>query len=110
MIEQGGLKVFRENLPRHLPRFAMSTQATAIDSVTILIALQGYHIEKQIFAKEELQNLEADIDDSLRRAGGANYDLGNIRTGVQAGKSTDLKNAVRIFEPLVPSSVGFLGG
>lgn len=59
-----------------------------------LFRIQGYHIEKQIFGKEELQNLEADIDESLRRAGGANYDLGNIRTGVQAGKSTDLKNAV----------------
>ena len=38
--------------------------------------------------------MEQEIDDALKKAGGANYDLGNTRTGVQAGSSQALKSSV----------------
>jgi hypothetical protein len=38
---------------------------------------QGYHIEKQIFERSDLDTLEADLDAMLKTAGGANYDMGS---------------------------------
>ncbi|GJP51777.1 hypothetical protein CLOM_g10919 [Closterium sp. NIES-68] len=58
---------------------------------------QGFHIEKQLYEREALAGLEKDIDDSLKRAGGANYDMGNIRMGVQAGNSDSYKSASKKF-------------
>eukprot|EP00850_Spirogloea_muscicola_P015816 SM000124S25948 [mRNA] locus=s124:231059:232714:- [translate_table: standard] len=63
----------------------------------LLRPVQGYHIEKQIYDREALQGLEQELDTLLKKAGGANYDLGNTRTGVQAGNAQDLKNASKNF-------------
>lgn len=38
--------------------------------------LQGYHVEKQIFERSELEGLEAALDADLKKAAGANYDMG----------------------------------
>ena len=38
--------------------------------------IQGYHVEKQIFERSELPALEAELDAMLKKAGGANYDMG----------------------------------
>eukprot|EP00475_Leptophrys_vorax_P045699 TRINITY_DN9579_c0_g1_i1.p1 TRINITY_DN9579_c0_g1~~TRINITY_DN9579_c0_g1_i1.p1 ORF type:complete len:224 (+),score=24.22 TRINITY_DN9579_c0_g1_i1:439-1110(+) len=58
---------------------------------------KGYHIEKQIYERDELAGLEKEIDDMLKKAGGANYDLGNQRMGVQAGNSDSYKMASKKF-------------
>ena len=52
---------------------------------------QGYHIEKQLYEMDALKNLEEEIDAALLSAGGANYDLGNSRSGVKGGNSDALK-------------------
>jgi hypothetical protein len=39
----------------------------------------------------------ADVDDALTRAAGANYDLGNTRTGVKAGATASIKSASKQF-------------
>ena len=59
---------------------------------------QGYHIEKQVYERDALAGLEAEIDASLKKAGGANYDLGNQHAGVQAGNSNAIKAAVSMSE------------
>ena len=41
--------------------------------------------------------LREDIKNALVQAGGANYDLGNIRSGVQAGATGAIKNASKSF-------------
>ena len=43
---------------------------------------------------DDLKNLEEEIDTALLRAGGANYDLGNSRSGVKGGNSDALKAEV----------------
>lgn len=58
---------------------------------------KGYHIEKQIYEREELAGLEQEIDTMLKKAGGANYDLGNQRMGVQAGNSDSYKSLSKQF-------------
>uniref|UniRef100_A0A7S0MP50 ADF-H domain-containing protein n=1 Tax=Pyramimonas obovata TaxID=1411642 RepID=A0A7S0MP50_9CHLO len=58
---------------------------------------KGYHIEKQIFDRPELDGLEAELDTMLKKAGGANYDMGNINAGVKAGDSAAIKNASKSF-------------
>jgi len=58
---------------------------------------KGYHVEKQIFERSDLDTLEADLDAMLKTAGGANYDMGNINAGVKAGDSAAIKNASKSF-------------
>lgn len=60
---------------------------------------KGYHIEKQIYERDALEGLEGEIDAELKKAGGANYDMGNTRTGAKAGQSSALKDqSKRFFE------------
>ncbi|CAI7867848.1 unnamed protein product [Closterium sp. NIES-53] len=58
---------------------------------------KGFHIEKQLYEREALASLQKDIDDTLKMAGGANYDMGNIRMGVQAGNSDSYKSLSKKF-------------
>ena len=50
--------------------------------------MQGYHVEKQIFERSELEGLEEALDKDLTKAAGANYDMGafmSLKYCVQAG-------------------------
>jgi len=58
---------------------------------------KGHHIEKQIYEREELDGLQEEIDSLLKKAGGANYDMGNMRSGVQAGASKSYKQSSKEF-------------
>mmetsp|Transcript_3615 Transcript_3615/g.7063 ORF Transcript_3615/g.7063 Transcript_3615/m.7063 type:complete len:274 (-) Transcript_3615:190-1011(-) len=58
---------------------------------------KGYHVEKQIFERSELEGLEAALDADLKKAAGANYDMGNINSGVKAGGTSGIKNASKEF-------------
>lgn len=58
---------------------------------------KGTHVEKAVMERSELDTLEADIMDLITKAGGANYDLGNIRSGVQAGGTGSIKSASKDF-------------
>eukprot|EP00270_Netrium_digitus_P001684 TRINITY_DN1184_c0_g1_i1.p1 TRINITY_DN1184_c0_g1~~TRINITY_DN1184_c0_g1_i1.p1 ORF type:complete len:224 (-),score=40.86 TRINITY_DN1184_c0_g1_i1:244-915(-) len=58
---------------------------------------KGFHVEKQIYDRDSLKGLEEEIDSLLKKAGGANYDLGNTRTGAQAGNSEHLKSQSKNF-------------
>lgn len=64
---------------------------------TCATLFKGYHIEKQVFERDALASLEDDINADLKKAGGANYDLGNVRSGVQAGQSDVMKSASKKF-------------
>ena len=57
----------------------------------------GFHIEKSLYGREDLENLAEEIDKDLKKAGGANYDLGNSRSGVQAGGSASYKATSKAF-------------
>ena len=57
----------------------------------------GFHIEKSLYVREDLENLAEEIDKDLEKAGGANYDLGNSRSGVQAGGSASYKATSKAF-------------
>ena len=63
----------------------------------LLGVLQGTHITLELSERAQLQGLEAEMDAALKRAGGANYDLGNTRSGVQAGASASVKSASKLF-------------
>jgi hypothetical protein len=76
---------------------AMKRGKVTIHKKSCAELFKGYHIEKQIYEKEELNTLEAEIDAMLKKAGGANYDLGNSRMGVQAGNSVNYKQESRDF-------------
>ena len=41
--------------------------------------------------RDELATLAVDIAEDILKAGGANYDLGNIRSGVSAGATGSIK-------------------
>ena len=58
---------------------------------------KGYHIEKQLYERRELTGLDAEIEVLLKKAGGANYDLGNTRSGIQKGNASDYKKATKEF-------------
>eukprot|EP00897_Mesotaenium_endlicherianum_P000988 jgi/Mesen1/10890/ME000935S10224 len=59
---------------------------------------KGYHIEKQIYEREALDSLADDIDADLKKAGGANYDLGNTKAPpVPAGHSPAMKSESKKF-------------
>lgn len=60
-------------------------------------AFQGTHVCFSVLERAALATLAADVDDALARAGGANYDLGNTRAGVQGGHSGALKSASKQF-------------
>ena len=57
----------------------------------------GTHVELAIYEREELNSLDADVDAKLKKAGGANYDLGNSRSGVKAGASQSYKATSKAF-------------
>jgi hypothetical protein len=40
---------------------------------------KGYHIEKQLYERSELEGLEALLDADLKKAAGANYDMGTAQ-------------------------------
>ena len=58
---------------------------------------KGFHIEKGIYERRELNGLEAELDVLLKKAGGANYDLGNTRSGISKGNASDYKKATKEF-------------
>mmetsp|Transcript_29083 Transcript_29083/g.35322 ORF Transcript_29083/g.35322 Transcript_29083/m.35322 type:complete len:222 (+) Transcript_29083:105-770(+) len=58
---------------------------------------KGFHIEKQLFESVPVEELQAEIEDLLKKAGGANYDLGNSRSGVKAGASSSVKASSKQF-------------
>ena len=103
-------------LRRTLQRRRRCLVAPAGGALTRLI-LQGTHLTFQISDRAALATLEgalaakpratepqtharpraADVDDALTRAAGANYDLGNTRTGVKAGATASIKSASKQF-------------
>eukprot|EP00854_Cymbomonas_tetramitiformis_P014283 gene14283-16892_t len=58
---------------------------------------KGFHIEKQIYDRDGLEGLSEELDALLKKAGGANYDLGNERSGVKAGASSSYKSQSKEF-------------
>jgi len=58
---------------------------------------KGFHIEKAIYERRELVGLEAELDLLLKKAGGANYDLGNTRSGIQKGNAAEYKKNTKEF-------------
>ena len=40
------------------------------------LCVQGFHIEKQLYERSELEGLSALLDADLKKAAGANYDMG----------------------------------
>jgi len=58
---------------------------------------RGFHIEKALYERRELVGLESELDVLLKKAGGANYDLGNTRSGIQKGNASDYKKATKEF-------------
>jgi hypothetical protein len=52
---------------------------------------KGHHVSLHISEREELATLADDIQNAIVKAGGANYDLGNIRSGVSAGAAASIK-------------------
>ena len=57
----------------------------------------GFHIEKAIYERAELDNLGDELDSKLKAAAGANYDLGNIRSGATGTGSVSYKNKSKEF-------------
>eukprot|EP00899_Mesostigma_viride_P012757 jgi/Mesvir1/21482/Mv03932-RA.1 len=57
---------------------------------------KGYHIEKQIYEREELNGLAEKLEQQLKVAAGANYDMGNRGVEVDT-KAADYKNASKEF-------------
>ena len=71
---------------------------------------KGHHIEVGMYEREELDGLEAKIDAELKKAGGANYDLGNTRTGSVGSGAGSYKNTSKVSvwvdpPPLLPRMV-----
>ena len=58
---------------------------------------KGHHVSLAVMERCELDSLAERIKEALVKAGGANYDLGNIRSGVQAGGTGAIKNASKSF-------------
>jgi len=58
---------------------------------------KGFHIEKQLFERKELVGLDTELEVLLKKAGGANYDLGNTRSGIQKGNASEYKKATKEF-------------
>ena len=63
----------------------------------VLELFKGTHVEKAIYERDELDGLAAELDALLTKAGGANYDLGNARSGVKAGQSASYKATSKAF-------------
>jgi len=61
------------------------------------LLFKGYHIEKAIYERRELIGLENEIETLLKKAGGANYDLGNTRSGISKGNASEYKKATKEF-------------
>ena len=59
---------------------------------------KGYHIEKQILERKELNSLENELDNLLKKAGGANYDLGSVGVGSSEGAASYKKATKEFFE------------
>ena len=57
---------------------------------------KGHHIEIGMYEREELDGLEAKIDAELKKAGGANCDLGNTRTGSVGSGAGSYKNTSKV--------------
>ena len=51
---------------------------------------KGHHVSRSVMG-DELATLAIDIAEDILKAGGANYDLGNIRSGVSAGATGSIK-------------------
>eukprot|EP00732_Lithocolla_globosa_P004039 Lithocolla_globosa_v1_NODE_3495_length_1656_cov_279.743285.p1 type:complete len:229 gc:universal NODE_3495_length_1656_cov_279.743285:732-46(-) len=49
---------------------------------------KGHHIKMTLTDKSDLKNLQAKVEDTLKKAGGANYDLGSTRSGITAENKT----------------------
>lgn len=58
---------------------------------------KGHHVSQSVMERSELATLGDDIMAALVKAGGANYDLGNIRSGVQAGATASIKTSSKAF-------------
>ena len=52
---------------------------------------KGHHVSRSVMERDELATLAIDIAEDILKAGGANYDLGNIRSGVSAGATGSIK-------------------
>ena len=53
----------------------------------------GTHVELAIYEREELNSLDADVDAKLKKAGGANYDLGSNAGGSYQSNAGHIKNS-----------------
>ena len=71
---------------------------------------KGHHIEIGMYEREELDGLEAKIDAELKKAGGANYDLGNTRTGLVGSGAGSYKNRSKVSECVGRPPRGRVGG
>lgn len=58
---------------------------------------KGFHIEKAIYERGDLDSLSEELDSKLKAAAGANYDLGNIRTGATGDGSLGYKTKSKEF-------------
>ena len=58
---------------------------------------KGFHIEKAIYERGDLDSLSEELDSKLKAAAGANYDLGNIRTGATGAGSLGYKTKSKEF-------------
>ncbi|GHP11858.1 hypothetical protein PPROV_001058500 [Pycnococcus provasolii] len=63
----------------------------------VLALFKGTHVEKAVYERTELDTLSKDLDDMIVKASGANYDLGNTRSGVKAGGSQSYKATSKAF-------------
>ena len=58
---------------------------------------RGHHVSLHLSERDDLASLANDIESAVTKAGGANYDLGNIRSGVSAGGTASIKQQSKQF-------------
>lgn len=76
---------------------AMKKGSVTSHKPLVAALFKGHHVSRALMERAELDTLREDIKEALVQAGGANYDLGNSRSGVQAGATGAIKNASKIF-------------
>ena len=76
---------------------AMKKGAVTSHKPAVAELFKGHHVSRNVMERGELAQLAADIAADIIKAGGANYDLGNTRTGVKAGATASIKTQSAAF-------------
>ena len=76
---------------------AMKKGAVTSHKPAVAELFKGHHVSRNVMERGELAQLAADIAADIVKAGGANYDLGNTRTGVKAGATASIKTQSAAF-------------